>query len=473
MNGKIKDFIKTQFEKLRELPTRERNKEIIANVKKKFNEVISSDDIYELCVRIEKMKEKIQKINDEIDDSKPYEVVDGHYVFHRKDEAPFRFSIEEIDDMFLDFSSKGNNLTWEEMLQKYELKPEAWQCIKHRLRLYKASNVISPFTAENTPEEELDKKIEYAISRHIDSIKGKMVQTYDKQFKVEAKKAFKILWNLEYFLEHLQTYLESYQPVKFDFVPKQIYNNDIKHFVITDIHLGKTNTKDIIARIDRVHDEILRSPERIIYLTCLGDMVETLAQDGMHPWQIAYGMDSELWYGFELMMNTVKIFEKLLISLYKNWKEVIFNGITGNHGRMTGRKEDDIMRTWELVIFELIKRGLQNMDIQLNYHKELINTFSYWNLNFIIAHGDNKFAERKQTDVLWKHWNNRKYNVIMLWDRHNVKVQEEKNWTWIQCPALAGQWHYDKSMDLHSEAWYIVMKENDIWTVDITIKRLR
>lgn len=57
------------------------------------------------------------------------------------------------------------------MLRKYELKPEAWQCIKSRLRLYKASNVISPYTAENTPQDELDEKIEFATARHIDTIK--------------------------------------------------------------------------------------------------------------------------------------------------------------------------------------------------------------------------------------------------------------------------------------------------------------
>jgi hypothetical protein len=235
MRNEIKEFVRGIFEVNKD--KKDRNKIIIAAVQKKFKETIDASAIYEICVRINRMKEKIQEVNDQVDDKKPYSVVDGHYIFKRKDEAPFRFSVEEIDQMFLDFSCKGNNLTGEEMIQKYGLKPEAWQCIKNRLRLYKASNVLSPFTAENTPEKELDEKIEFATARHIDTIKGKMVATHDKRFKEEAKKAFRTLGNIEYFLDNLRTYIEGYEPIKFDFKPKEIYNNDIKHFVITDIHI--------------------------------------------------------------------------------------------------------------------------------------------------------------------------------------------------------------------------------------------
>jgi len=57
------------------------------------------------------------------------------------------------------------------MIQKYEISAEAWNLIKRRLRLYKKSNTISPYTAENISQEALDEKIEFATARHIDSIK--------------------------------------------------------------------------------------------------------------------------------------------------------------------------------------------------------------------------------------------------------------------------------------------------------------
>jgi len=63
--------------------------------------------------------------------------------------------------------------------------------IKNKLRLYKASDVISPYTAENLSEEELEVKIHDAIDENISSTKEKMIDTYDKVFKKEAKKAMK------------------------------------------------------------------------------------------------------------------------------------------------------------------------------------------------------------------------------------------------------------------------------------------
>jgi hypothetical protein len=42
-------------------------------------------------------------------------------------------------------------------------------------------------------------------------------------------------------------------------------------------------------------------------------------------------MDYRYGFGFDLMMNIVKIMEKFLMEIYKAGKEVHFQGITGNH----------------------------------------------------------------------------------------------------------------------------------------------
>lgn len=94
--------------------------------------------------------------------------------------------------------------------------------IKNRLRLYKASNVISPHTAENTPEEELDDIVKEATVRHIDTLKKKMVQTHEVLFNKEAKRAIKTLSNVEHFLGNVQTFLENYKPREIVFTPQNI-----------------------------------------------------------------------------------------------------------------------------------------------------------------------------------------------------------------------------------------------------------
>lgn len=49
------------------------------------------------------------------------------------------------------------------MMHKWRFKPEAWDAIKRAFRLSKYSHVVSPFTADNLPENELDERVEVAI----------------------------------------------------------------------------------------------------------------------------------------------------------------------------------------------------------------------------------------------------------------------------------------------------------------------
>ena len=44
----------------------------------------------------------------------------------------------------------------------------------------------------------------------------------------------------------------------------------------------------------------------------------------MHPSQIAYGTEQKYGYGFDLIMNTVGIFEKWLAGIAKAGKTVYF-----------------------------------------------------------------------------------------------------------------------------------------------------
>ena len=126
------------------------------------------------------------------------------------------------------------------MLAKYELKPEVWHMIKNRLRLYKDSNVISPHTAENTPEEQLETIITEASVRHIDTIKQKMVKTHEVLFKEESKRAIKTLSNVEYFLENVERFIKEYKPKNIHFTPQNIsIGLPPLTIAMSDFHFGK------------------------------------------------------------------------------------------------------------------------------------------------------------------------------------------------------------------------------------------
>lgn len=445
----------------------------IDRVKHEMGITLSVRNVKYYCIeKISALKDKIQEINEEVGSRPRYEVIDWHYIIHRKDKPPFKFTVEEIDAMFMDFSKHGNNLSGEQMLQKYEMHPEAWHAIKSALRLYKDSHVISPYTAEHTPEDELDEKIEYAIRHHHDTIKAKMVQTHERIEKEELKKYRKIFGNYEYQLEEFRKFIEIYQPLEVDFVPKQIENNDSKLVVISDIHLGKIDTNGVIRRLNTVYQNIVNSPERVIYLSILGDLVETFVPNGMHASQIAYGTEQTFGYGFDAMLKVADIFEKFLLGLYKEWKHVIVNGITGNHGRVTSKKEEDPLRSGELVVYELVKRALRNIEVDVNYTREAIMTFSYEDMNVIMHHWDVLDAAVPEKLIV-SHGVLDRYNLIFSGDKHNVRFNEGKNFSNIRCPALAGSGTYDKSLNLYSEPGYLEVKQNEFNTADVTVKRVK
>lgn len=133
------------------------------------------------------------------------------------------------------------------MLDKYKLKPNVWHMVKNRLRLYKDSNVISPYTAENTPEEALDDIVTEATHRHIDTIKERMVKTHEKLYGEESKRAIRTLSNIEHFLQNVERYIENYKPRNIEWT-KHLVNPNFPPLTIamSDFHFGKKGTADIV-----------------------------------------------------------------------------------------------------------------------------------------------------------------------------------------------------------------------------------
>ena len=261
-----------------EIGTENTSRVIVEKVKDKFNVLIDDRSVRYIYGKIRdnltqisnQLESAIESANE--DDKKSYEILEKDGKLCYKLEAGksiFIIPVEDIDKMFKDYSTKGNNLSGEKMRQKYGLKPHAWQAIKSKLSLVKDSHVISPYTLENLSEAESDEMIEKAIEEHIDTKIGKFVNTYDKQFKDRAIKALKVVSNFEHQLKLIEEAIILYEKIDIDFVPKKIENNDMKMIAITDIHFGKIDTASVIKRMDAIYNKIVQSPERIIHIAIL------------------------------------------------------------------------------------------------------------------------------------------------------------------------------------------------------------
>jgi hypothetical protein len=250
-------------------------------------------------------------------------------------------------------------------------------------------------------------------------------------------------------------------------------NEESANYVLTDIHLGKIDTYWVIRRLDAMLQDIVNSKAKTVHITCLWDLVETLAQSGMHAGQIEYGTDAKFGYWYDALMNTVTIFEKWLYAIAKSGKKVYFKWLSGNHDRFTQNKEDDHWRTGALVIYEMIKRGVSQLGIEVEYFKERINVFVFDGIQYITHHWDWNIGNQAPEKLIVSHADFWMYTVILSGDKHNLKMSEWKNYTQIQVPALAGKGRYDIDMNLHSEPWFVKILRNTYGTVDVIIKRLK
>jgi hypothetical protein len=117
--------------------------------------------------------------------------------------------------------------------------------------------------------------------------------------------------------------------------------------------------------------------------------------------------------GFDAVMKTVTIMEKWLTGLSKAGKKVYFKGMTGNHDRFTQNKEMDHRRTGGLVMYELLKRGLSQLDIDVQYFKEFIVTFVADNIEYVAIHGDGTIGKQAPEKLIIAHAKTDLYKVLL------------------------------------------------------------
>lgn len=407
------------------------------------------------------------------------EITDDYYIFYIQEEDIYGnkktvskpIKISTVDEIFKHYSKHGYNHSSERILQDFKLDNQLWYTIKRRLRLFKDSHVVSPATLEkfeNDPKW-LKRYIDWVIDESIqDKYKHQFVESFNRKMEKDYKYKSRVLANADNFWHYLRRYLVDYNPTLNIIQRKNIEENWRLTVWLSDLHLGKQNTNDIILRIRKTTNYLLNRQENQICIAWLGDWLETVVVGWMHPWQV----EKMEKYGFDLMMLVVDEITNMLVSLYQWGKNVWFYELWGNHDRISKDNKEDLERTVALFIFELIKANVKQInEIVVNIFHNNINTFQFWQFNYIVSHWEDNFDKRKPTDIAWKHWIIWVKNIIIHWHKHNISISEDKDITMIWLPALAWKGDYDTRMDLHSESWIVIVKENEDDLPDIYIKR--
>jgi hypothetical protein len=230
---------------------------------------------------------------------------------------PVSIPLDTIDSIFQDYALHGDNLTGQQVCDKYGLSGKAWNAIRARMNLNKMSSVRSDVTLK----EMSDEGHEAIASQHVmNRTKQRMREAHDK----EVKRLLLITSSTENYLNFVRQKIEGYKPISVKLPKaKRPANDDVLSIVMSDIHLGRVGSEETVRRLARIQTDAILASENVIHVDFLGDLAETFVQDGMHPGQLA-DMDGRWGKGFDLMMNVVGTLETFLIEMSKAGKRVHF-----------------------------------------------------------------------------------------------------------------------------------------------------
>lgn len=449
-------------------------REIIDEIKqwkqtiKETTEVI--DDLQ--SKQLEKEDGWLQEIADSDNEPKKYDVSERHYIFYKWDK-PYKVLISTVRAIYESYSKHWQNLSWEEIRQKFRLPAGIFELIKSATWLYKSSHIDDPVTLSRLSEDWLDEYIDGKVERVLED---KYITSYEravnnKQRNDLAKMAISNRW-YDIFMNKLEEAIKRYKPLEFDKIKvPEIKNNDTKDVFITDAHLWKKWTDWIVIRFKKLTNDLVNSPEKNINITFWWDLAELFIPYGeMHPAQRLWMEDIDT---SDLIMLVVDVFEKMLVTIMKSGKNVTFNGMKWNHDRFTEKKDFDPNREPALIIYKFLQRILQETTIKVNILNDKANIIKSWKIKYIFIHWDwlstaelNRRALAETEDGY--------YLVIVSWDKHSYKMQEISDKVLrIQAPAMAGAWQYDSSLALTSQPGAVEFKENNDGMVDFTVKRYK
>lgn len=470
------DYISKQLTKelQRDVPI-ETIKEILTQLKNAKKLIQNNTDILDKIdtKSLEKQDGGLKDMVADTIDARPYEFDydTDHYIFHIawKSKLVLRTTIMA---MFDSYTRTGENLTGADMLSKFKLSPEVWNHIRNATGLQKQSVPFDPVTVGmqwSNPEMEAIATEKAQILKEAEM--RKIYQNAEQSFlKGAVKKYAKTNHWYDLFISKLEEVLKTYKPIDFDKIKvPEIKNDDTKDVFITDAHLGKKWTDGIILRFKKLTRDILETPEKNINITFGGDIGECfLPIWEMHPWQ-------RLWMEEvnteQLIMLAVDVLKDMLTELYKGGKTVTFNWIGGNHWRITEKKEFDPFRSAEMVIYRFLERLVADTTIKVNILRERANEIKSGKVKYVFIHWDSMWeAELKRralNDI--EDWY---YLCYVTGDKHHFRMMEMSDRVmWIQSPALAWQWQYDKSLWMSSQSGAIFFEKNKDWMLEFTLKR--
>lgn len=330
--------------------------------------------------------------------------------------------------------------------------------ILRAFNITKASVPVAPHILKEKNPDEITQIIirnkENIVLKKLDNERGKLFEKYllDAQRKI-VKYQQTEEWIADIVDKHLARSKDEPQK-RFDFVNKKNTTNKTDEnptiCVFGDIHYGKRYDSPILGRAynkEIAHERVMqiaqtiiedyksRNPKEII-MVCVGDLVESIMEDGMHP---GHTMEMDLFQEDQVFYAVDSIKTMIRMILENTNCPIQFHAIQGNHDRIGIDRKEDKNRTAGKVVCKIIEREIskESNKIIFNIPKNNLLRIVSGKLMLFIQHGDSGLSKKKPTDLVNLQGEPGCYSVLLQGHWHSLKSEEGNNYLAMKVPSVA------------------------------------
>ena len=305
-------------------------------------------------------------------------------------------------------------------------------------------------------EWDYDTEIDEIAAKELDdAIKQKAYKSWGKTYNKKVKDALTFMYSAEeltkLFCDALDQYERSTAIQEIEW--HHSYNTIL---FVWDLHYGRS-TKQLLENRDKMINYIIQRDYDSVVLCLMWDLIESPILTGMHDSQVSemdiFWIEQALW--------CVDMIIAWVTSLIEKWISVKILWLNGNHVRMSKSRDWDPERIVWSIMYEILKRTFPNTVIK--YSKDWVLNESVWKYNLILAHWDNGFNSKSDTQILHALGKVGKHNVIASGHRHTSQMTQGNGYTRIYAPSLNGASEYEKQKFISkTNPWFMLMStEND------------
>jgi predicted phosphodiesterase len=392
---------------------------------------------------------------------------------HGKDDISGRFSRDEMSSIYALYSTlDGQGLSIRSVSREFpNLSYRSMKKVLSSFTISKNSCPVAPHELEELDETSLLELVrirkENSLLKRLDMDRGKY---YEKKY-FDTQKEISIIKSSSDFIENV---VNSYFKKNKLSIPQsskkvltkttsKIKNTNSKNgskpifCVFGDIHFGKwfdgtihgrsynsTIANERIQQIAKITiEEANKKKSSEIVMINLGDILETVLPEGMHP---NHAQEVDLMCEEQVMFAISSLENLLRTILSQTTCKISFNTIHGNHDRIQKSRDEDNGRTGGQIVSHIVKKLFEKETrVEFNIPKNNILRITRNKTFFLATHGDSPLSKRKPEELVQLYGEPQHYSVLLMGHFHSIKTSEFTNGISLQIPAVASPDQYTQN----------------------------